>query len=252
MFDYAPLDIYSEHFSSNLYDFDFLYAQMEFDSWYYYEVDAMFAHYDSYTPTYIDPLTGDIVVTAQLSGEPERRKDKMSGTTYSPIVIDLDRDGIETSRLTLADEGGVRFDIDGNGTVDRLGWLTGDDAFLVRDLDNDGLIQSGLEMFGGASRGEGFAELATLDGNGDGVLNDADDAWQSLSLWQDVNADGITDDGELISLSSVGLTQVDLAYENLGISDHGNLLGERSTAWINGTNHLAVDVYFQADLDYAA
>lgn len=58
--------------------------------------------------------------------------------TVSPLVIDMDGDGIEA-------QAGVGIDIDGNGTAD--GAAVGDDRMLGVDLNGDGKI-TGEETFG--------------------------------------------------------------------------------------------------------
>lgn len=207
------------------------------------------AAWDDYCLSYVD-ANGVVHCTAYGDEEADTYS-RIQATAYSPIAIDLDGDGIETSRLTFSETGGVRFDLNGDGVEDRVAWLTGDDAFLVRDLNADGAVNGGEEMFGGASRGEGYFELAGLDENSDGMLNELDSTFQSLLLWKDGNADGITDAGELITLSTAGVTEIGVAYESTEVWDHGNLIGERSDAWLNGVRHDVADVYFAADLGVA-
>ncbi len=65
-------------------------------------------------------------------------------TTRSPLVVDLDGDGVETTTV----EKGTHFDHDGNGFAERSGWVGKDDGLLVRDINNNGLIDDGTELFG--------------------------------------------------------------------------------------------------------
>lgn len=62
----------------------------------------------------------------------------------SPLTLVLDRDGVET--VSVND--GVYFDHDGNGFAEKSGWVSKDDAILVRDLNNNGQIDDGSELFG--------------------------------------------------------------------------------------------------------
>ena len=64
-----------------------------------------------------------------------------------PLVMDLDGDGIET----ISADGSVLFDHDGDGTKHGTGWAGADDGLLVHDLDGDGDIESGRELFGDAT-----------------------------------------------------------------------------------------------------
>jgi len=166
-----------------------------------------------------------------------------SGIT-SPIVIDLDGDGIETSSLFAGHS--VMFDIDGDGKKDQTGWLSGRDAFLAVDKNGNGVIDGVGELFGGPNRGDGYAQLATFDSNGDGKVDSNDERYSELLVWQDKNIDGVTDATELRSASSVGLESVSVNYTSQeDVYNNGNLIGEVSTAVINGEEVGAADVYFR-------
>ena len=128
-----------------------------------------------------------------------------------PIVLDLDGDGIELTSHTK----GARFDLLGNGTPVNTAFVTGGDAFLAIDRNGNGTIDSGKELFGeqnGAAHG--FAELAKLDSNGDGVINRLDDDFDKLVLFRD-NGNGRTEEGELISLKDAGIAEIGLRYRNV-------------------------------------
>jgi hypothetical protein len=144
---------------------------------------------------------------------------------HSPIVLDLDGDGLTAS----APHAGVRFDLFGVGASVRTAWPTGGDALLAIDLDGDGRIASGRELFGEATRGgysDGFAALAALDdwiagGNGDGVIDASDAAFSRLVLWRDADRDGVSDDGELAALWTEEIVALPLSHATSDARDAG-------------------------------
>ena len=168
---------------------------------------------------------------------------KVISGVASPIVIDLAGDGIETTSFLAGPS--VIFDIDGDGAKDRTAWLTGKDAFLAVDKNGNGTIDGVNEMFGGLTRGEGFAQLSEFDSNNDGFVNQNDDRFSELLLWKDTNVDGLTDDGELVSASTSGLESISTDYLSQDVRNNGNILGEVSTAIYQGQSTTAVDVYFR-------
>ena len=108
----------------------------------------------------------------------------------SPLVVDLDGDGVET----VTAEGGVYFDHDANGFKENSGWVGQDDGILVRDINGNGIIDNGTELFGNnsvLSSGEkavnGFEALKDLDDNNDGIFDRNDSAWNEVKVWQDKN-----------------------------------------------------------------
>ena len=166
-----------------------------------------------------------------------------------PLILDLDGDGIETIALSA----NIHFDHDLSGFAEQSGWVGRDDALLVRDLDGDGKITSGAELFGDHTRlgnGEpaatGFAALADLDANRDGVLDLNDEAFASLRLWQDSNSNGITDAGELIDLNTAGVKTLNTRFSDTNQTDAaGNTLRQLgSYVAADGSTHDLGDVWF--------
>jgi Ca2+-binding RTX toxin-like protein len=173
--------------------------------------------------------------------------------TTSPLILDLDGDWVETQSKTE----GIYFDHAGDGFAEATGWAGADDGLLVRDLNGDGLINNGSELFGNNTRlsngqkaANGFEALKDLDSNKDGKLNSADTAWNSLRVWKDTDADAQTDAGELRSLTEAGVKEIKLAYTNAGTNpdQHGNehrQLGSYTTT--AGTTQTVNDVWFPTD-----
>ena len=126
-----------------------------------------------------------------------------------PLVIDLTGNGIALT--DMKNDGGVMFDIDGNGKKEQVSWTGAGTAFLALDRNGDGRISSGKELFGdqhGAA--DGFAELRKFDANSDGLINVKDPVYSKLQLWSDENRDGISSSNELRSLANAGISQINL------------------------------------------
>ena len=66
----------------------------------------------------------------------------------SPLALDLNGDGVQTLNI---DEG-VLFDLMNTGTAQNVGWLDRNDGWLVMDLNQDGLVNSGAEMLGTSTK----------------------------------------------------------------------------------------------------
>ncbi len=106
------------------------------------------------------------------------------------------------------------------------------DGLLVRDLDQDGVIDDGTELFGSATKladgtraNEGFQALAALDSNRDGRVDAQDAAFSELRVWVDDNSDGKTDAGELKTLKDVGVASLLVDPSKSDRMDNGNLIG---------------------------
>ncbi len=76
----------------------------------------------------------------------------------------------------------MSFDLDLDGTPDQVALPAAGSAFLALDRNHNGRIDDGSELFGPAS-GNGFAELKSLDGDGDGWIDEDDPAFADLRVW---------------------------------------------------------------------
>ncbi len=171
----------------------------------------------------------------------------------SPLVLDLDGDGVETVSV----DQGTYFDHDSNGFAENTGWVGTDDGLLVRDLNENGVIDDGTELFGinsvlssGAIAENGFEALSDLDSNEDGVFNSLDTAWNSVKVWKDADQDGITDEGELVTLENAGVTGINLNYTSQNTTDANNNEHKQTGTFTttDNTTSTITDVWFDAEL----
>ena len=189
---------------------------------------------------------------------------KHAESQSSPLVVDLDGDGIET----LGSGVGIYFDHDNNGFSEDTGWVGKDDGLLVRDINGNGQIDNGTELFGNntlLSNGEkaknGFEALKELDSNNDNVFDQNDAAWNEVKVWKDGNSNGVVDDGELLTMEQAGITGVDLNYVDHNYrgdhsDEHGNTCKQEGTfTKTDGSTGQISDIWFDrntADSKYEA
>ena len=94
-----------------------------------------------------------------------------------PLVIHFDGPAGELSDLRFD------FDLDADGNLDNMAFVGAGSGFLVLDKNGNGRVDDGRELFGALS-GDGFADLAALDGDGNGWIDENDRAFEQLQVWQ--------------------------------------------------------------------
>jgi len=226
----------------------------------HYPDDKVFDHEGSFTNIQPDGYSNFTVENVvQPNGKPPC--DLSKGTGYvdvensfswelnSPLVLDLNNDGVQTVTL----DKGVYFDVDGNGEKRATAWISKEDAFLAFDRNGDGIINSDLELFGtnteladGSLAKDGFDALKDLDSNGDGIFDKNDEQYDDLLLWQDSNQNGISEANELSSLSDRGVAAIFVDADRVAEYSNQSFHGLRSS-WLDdkGESHDIDDVWFR-------
>ena len=133
--------------------------------------------------------------TSVLAGN-ARRKD--------PLVVNF---GGTAAQLAQQPAQRFRFDIDGDGQKEMLPLFASGSGYLAMDINHNGIIDSGKELFGPAS-GNGFTDLARLDDDDNGWIDEGDSAFRKLSVWTPTAAGA----GNLRSLADVGVGALGLAH----------------------------------------
>ncbi len=169
------------------------------------------------------------------------------GGQGSPLVLDLDGDGIE---LYAKGDYGTYFDLRGTGQAVLTGWVEPDDGLLAYDVNGNGIIDDISELFGNETT-DGFAELRAYDSNGDGVIDANDTVFNDLVVWTDTNSTGRSQNAELHSLSDLGITAISLdAVRVAGQEISGNAITHEASFTINGLEQSIVDAWFEYDVTY--
>ncbi|MHB0874433.1 MAG: hypothetical protein ACYC5O_00160 [Anaerolineae bacterium] len=130
-----------------------------------------------------------------------------------PLVINL---GNGAAQLT-----DVRFDfdLDADGDAESVPFVTQGSGVLVFDRNADGVANDGSELFGPTS-GDGFAELAALDGDGNGWIDGADRASTRLRVWTK-DARG-SDHVQTLAQAGVGAIYLGRAQTQFALRDGAN------------------------------
>jgi Ca2+-binding RTX toxin-like protein len=178
--------------------------------------------------------------------------------TADPLVLDLDGDGLE---LTMRTGTSARFDVDFDLYSERTAWAKPDDGMLARDINGNGVIDNGGELFGYGDT-YGYSILATLDGNHDGVVDaadngladfngdgviDASDTFGSLLVWQDFNGNMISEAAELKTVGQHGIVSFTLPTAGNGAVEIGPNGEAVILDTINGNHVIGTSSFTRAD-----
>ena len=177
-----------------------------------------------------------------------------------PLIIDMGQDGFHMRSDRL-----INFDFDGTGQPITTQWVApnGNEAFVFIDLNRNGQIDNGTELFGDTMllletlqpATDGFAALGQynnplLGGNNDDTINDADLIWPHLQLWLDIDANGISTPNEIMSMQDANISAISLQTKQSNRQDANS---NRIPLWSWATNsnetgnrkHKVIDIFFK-------
>ena len=139
-----------------------------------------------------------------------------------PLVINFSGNAAQLSNQRFA------FDLDADGDTEQINFVAPGSGFLVFDHNQDGKVNDGRELFGPMTN-DGFAELAALDDDDNGWIDESDAAFAKLQIW----SRDATGKDQLQSLAAAGVGAIALSHvaSPFDIKNNANeLLGQvRST-----------------------
>ena len=157
-----------------------------------------------------------------------------------PLVINFDGKGTQLSQTRFS------FDLDNDGSAEQLASLRPGSGFLALDRNGDEAINNGGELFG-ASSGQGFAELAQFDEDGNHFIDEGDSIYNKLRIWS-FNEDGTQ---QLVALGDKNIGAIFLGHVTSPFQikdDANNSLGEVVSSGIYLTEAGSTGVIQQINL----
>ncbi|KIG15003.1 hemolysin-type calcium binding protein [Enhygromyxa salina] len=130
-------------------------------------------------------------------------------------------------------------------------WPSAVTPWLVVDLDGNGSIDGGHELFGsgtsladGSHAQNGFAALAEFDADGDDDVDSADPRFAELMLWRDWDADRVSTPDELTPLLDSGVHSLPVEFQiSVACDERGNCGVQRAAFEHSAGVGELVDVY---------
>ncbi len=156
-----------------------------------------------------------------------------------PLMINLD------SNVGSVSDQKFFFDLDSDGKEEEISFAGKGSGFLALDKNGDGKINDGSELFGTKS-GDGFADLAAYDEDGNGWIDENDSIFSRLKVWtkDDSGKDYLID----LKKADVGAIYLRSADTQFSLKDDENRLnGElkktgiylrESTGEVGTVNHV--------------
>jgi hypothetical protein len=126
---------------------------------------------------------------------------RLGADAKDPLVLNFSGTAAELTDTRF------QFDLDADGKLDSIAALKPGSGFLVFDRNQDGKVNNGRELFGTLS-GDGFGELAALDEDGNGWIDENDSLYSLLYIWEN----GAKGQEALKSLQAANVGAISLAH----------------------------------------
>jgi hypothetical protein len=168
---------------------------------------------------------------------------QISVITAAPIVLDLDNNGVTLIDTPISV---AYFDMAGDGTLRRTGWVDAGDGLLAFDYNGDGRVAEAQEIQFTRYVEDATTDLEGLvafDTNGDRKLDAGDHAWSAFGVWQDKNGNGQSEAGEFRTLDEMSIASIDLTARGQPEQQgHNRINGTTTYTRADGSEGLAADV----------
>lgn len=136
-----------------------------------------------------------------------------AGQAIDPLVLNFNGSAAELS------DSRFEFDLDADGQTEMIPFLKAGSGFLAFDRNGDGTINDGSELFGPQS-GQGFQELAALDEDGNGFIDEGDSAYSNLVVYnKDANGEDVV---KSLKEADVGAVYLGSAETQFRMTDQEN------------------------------
>lgn len=141
-----------------------------------------------------------------------------------PLVLNFSGNAAQLTDQRFA------FDLNADGQPENINFVAPGSGFLVFDRNQDGKINNGSELFGPAT-GDGFAELAKLDGDKNGWIDENDAAFNKLEVWsRDSSGNDQRQSLAAAGVGAIALSRINTPFELK--TNENEILGEIRTSGI--------------------
>ena len=142
----------------------------------------------------------DLTMSRQFASETNIEVN-LGAALQDPLVINFTGTAAELSQTKFS------FDLDSDGAEDQIHFVGPNSGFLAIDQNANGRIDDGGELFGPTS-GNGFAELATHDEDGNQWIDENDSIYSGLRIWSKDNQGN----DQLVALGQRGIGAIYLGH----------------------------------------